>query len=101
MKYMNQGLSNAWIVVAFSQASLTMAHVPHVARTIWNIWMTTTKLCDIAYVGGKNEGAGNIVSEFHCLTHGVYWVSESMYAPLLCYRAREKTPHKKNVRHKA
>jgi len=101
MKYMNQGLSNAWIVVAFSQASLTMAHVRHVARTIWNIWMTTTKLCDIAYVGGKNEGAGNIVSEFHCLTHGVYWVSESMYAPLLCYRAREKTPHKKNVRHKA
>jgi len=58
--------------------------------------MTTTKLCDIAYVGGKNEGAGNIVSEFHCLTHDVYWLSESMYAPLLCYKAQKNKKNKKN-----
>ena len=52
--------------------------------------MTTTKLCDIVYVGGKNEGPGNIVAEFHCLTHDVYWLSESMYAPLRCYKAQMK-----------
>jgi len=57
--------------------------------------MTITGLCDIVCVGHKNDGPGEITTEFHCLTHDVYWLSDSMYAPLRCYKAQKNTTHKR------
>jgi len=59
--------------------------------------MTITGLCDIECVGHENDGPGKITTEFHCLTHDVYWISESMYAPLRCHKAQKNTIRKRRV----